>query len=476
MTHRSLFLNRCLIAALIGGAPVSALAQTPAAPPPAVAPTPAAPTPVAPVTTPAPAPAAPTTPAPAPAPAAVSPVPAAPVSPALPEPAPVIPPPTQEKPKKDKSPFVLASEDDAHRLEFKGIAQGDGRFFLTDRGGVSSFVLRRVRPNIDAKIFRYYEFRLQAEFAGTRVQAIDAYGNLHFIDELQLRVGKGKSPVGLERLQSLRDVMFAERAFPTQLVPNRDVGAQAHGKISDGMVEWALGVYNGVPNGGSGETDTNDSKDLEGRVFVLPFKKSDLDALAGLGAGFAGTWGNQFGALSPYVTTGQQAFFSYASSAVAFGKRVVLAPQAYYYGGPISLMWELARVKEHIENFTNGAKGTVGTTAWQLAGSFTLGGTPSYKGVKVDHPFDPANGGFGALELAVRYHDLRVGDLAFERGFANRNSAAQRASAFTLGANWHLANGYRALVNYESTTFRGGSRDGSRPAETLLVTRLQASF
>ena len=36
--------------------------------------------------------------------------------------------------------------------------------------------------------------------------------------------GKFKVPVGLERLQSANDIRFVERAFPTSLLPNRDLG------------------------------------------------------------------------------------------------------------------------------------------------------------------------------------------------------------------------------------------------------------
>jgi phosphate-selective porin OprO/OprP len=119
----------------------------------------------------------------------------------------------------------------------------------------------------------------------------------------------------------------------------------------------------------------------------------------------------------------------------------------------------------------------VGTTAFQIAGSFVLGGKPSYKGVKVAEAFDPERGGLGAFELAARYHTLRVGDLAYRRGFANRSTAAALARAFTIGGTWHLATGQRALVNYERTSFRGGAPSGgNRKAESVLITRLQASF
>ena len=117
MAHRSSVLKRWLLGAAFSTASLPALAQTPAAT-------------STPETAPGTAPAATAAPAPTP--------PASPAAAAAPAPT-----PAKEQPKKPAAgPFVLASEDGAHRLEFKGLIQADGRFFLTDRGGVSSFVLR----------------------------------------------------------------------------------------------------------------------------------------------------------------------------------------------------------------------------------------------------------------------------------------------------------------------------------------------
>jgi phosphate-selective porin OprO/OprP len=387
-----------------------------------------------------------------------------------------VPPPKAESDRAKAGPpkLELASADGAHRLRLAGLVHADLRTFFAD-SGVTTFAIRRARPILEGHAYRYFKFRLQADFAGGRLQLLDAYANLHFIDEVQLLVGKAKGPIVLERLQSPQSITFAERAFPSQLGPNRDVGAKLHGKVAGGAVEWAAGVYNGVPNGQSGDLDTNDAKDVEGRLFLLPHEALDATFFE-LGLGAAGAIGDQQSALPSYVTAGQQAFFSYGSAATAFGRRTILTPQGYAYVGPLGLMAELVRVREHVVS-TTGATGTVGSTAFQIAGSVVLGGKPGYKGVKVDRPLDPHSGGFGALELAARYHSLRIGDLAYRRGFANRATAAALARAVTLGASWHFAEGQRALVNYERTSFRGGGANGtSRKPESVLISRLQASF
>jgi hypothetical protein len=65
--------------------------------------------------------------------------------------------------------------------------------------------------------------------------------------------------VGLERLQSGSELLFVERGLPTNLVPNRDVGAQLFGDLFDGTISYALGAFNGVPDLGNGDLDNNGS-------------------------------------------------------------------------------------------------------------------------------------------------------------------------------------------------------------------------
>jgi phosphate-selective porin OprO/OprP len=455
-------------------ASVPALAQTGTAvppatptPPPLVDPAPAAPAPAPVEPAPAPATAAPAPPGAAPA---GHPIVAPPVRPLDGVPPTAAPPATASRPDTkpgDAPRLEISAANGAHQLRIAAVLQADLRSFFAD-SGVTTFAIRRARPILEGKVFRYYEFRLQTDFAAGRLQLLDAYGNLHFLDEVQLLVGKAKGPIVLERLQSPQNVTFAERGFPSQLGPNRDIGAKLHGKL-------LVGVYNGVPNGSSGDLDTNDAKDVEGRLFLSPFTALDVKSLD-LGFGAAAAIGDQQSALPTYVTPGQQPFFAYGTTATAFGRRTLVSPQGYFYAGPVGILSELVRVREHVVS-TSGATGTVGSTAFQVAGSVVIGGKPSYKGVKVENPLDPEAGTFGAFELAARYHSLRVGDLAYRRGFANRSSAATLARAFTVGANWHLATGQRALVNYERTTFRGGAANrGNRKPESVLITRLQASF
>jgi phosphate-selective porin len=141
----------------------------------------------------------------------------------------------------------------------------------------------------------------------------------------------------------------------------------------------------------------------------------------------------------------------------------------------VALLGELVRVKQRLSDGADGST-ELEATAWQAQGSLLLGGSQSYQGVTVDRPLDPAVSGWGAVELAARFHSIAFEPRVFESGFADRDASARVARAYTLGATWHFARRLRALVNYERTTFEGGAPDGDRQPEVLLVSRLQLAF
>src|SRR5262245_10442631 len=169
--------------------------------------------------------------------------------------------------------FSLRSADGSYQLRIRGYLQADGRFFADDkeRANVDTFHLRRVRPILEGTVGKFFDFRIMTDFGGGTATVQDAYIDARPWSWGKLRAGKYKPPVGLERLQSGSELLFVERGLPTNLVPNRDVGAQLHGELFDGAFSYALGAFNGVPDLGSGDLDNNDSKEFAGRVFVQPF-------------------------------------------------------------------------------------------------------------------------------------------------------------------------------------------------------------
>jgi len=140
-----------------------------------------------------------------------------------------------------KDGFSLQSRGGAFLIKFRGGVQADSGWFLNDRTKLNTdtFVGRRVRPIIEGTVHERYDFRVMFDLVDGRSTLLDAYLEVRPSDALKLRLGKYKPPVGLERLQSFSDMRFVERAYPTNLAPNRDYGFMVHGEPLKGAIELA---------------------------------------------------------------------------------------------------------------------------------------------------------------------------------------------------------------------------------------------
>ena len=371
-----------------------------------------------------------------------------------------------------KDGVVIKSQDGKFQFRFRPVVQADGRFFV--KSGSNTFLLRRVRPVLEGTAFEFFDWRIMPELAGTpNVQ--DAYLNIRLIREIQLRGGKFKPPVGLERLQSDPDLQMVERGLPTNLVPDRDVGVQLHGELLDGAISYAGGIFNGVGDGVNGDLDNNDKKDLDGRIFVRPLAPTSFAPLQKLGIGIAATRGTHVGPPPGYRTAAQATFFTYSEGTFSAGTHRRIAPQTSYYFGPVGIFGEYTRSSQIVTNGTSIQR--VDHDAWQVSGSvFLTGEEASYTTVTPKRQLDPHNGGFGAIELAGRYGELRIDTRAFTLKFADPTRSPHKASEWGVGLNWHLGRGFKMMANYERTNFEGGAKTGDKPSEIVVLVRLQAAY
>lgn len=349
-----------------------------------------------------------------------------------------------------------------------------------------SFDLRRLRADLRGTVYRDYDFRVNLDYAGNRVEVLDAYLDACLTSALQLRVGKFKEPVGLERLQGVFALTFAERGLPTALAPNRDIGAQLHGSIGGSLFGYAVGLFNGVADGASGDHDPSDGKDLSGRVFVHPFERGGWAVLKGLGLGVAGTVGSHRG--SPEATglptlrttIGRSTFLRYRAdgtatgTVVADGRRTRIAPQGYWYWRNFGVLGEYIRTRTEVR------LGDVSTDlthrAWQVAGSWVLTGEPAtHHGVVPTRVFDPGRGTWGAWAVALRVQGLE-GDVDAFPLLADPMQSVLAVDGFTIGVHGYLNRAVRFLLDYERTRFEAAPGGGHRSAEGVLVSRFQVAF
>jgi len=384
----------------------------------------------------------------------------------------------------------VASGDSNFVFQLHGLIQADNRTFFGDDDnhgksiqGNDGFLLRRARPIFSGTVYKNFDFIFVPDFGGSSVQIFDAYMNYRYSPWLQVRAGKFKTPVGLEQLQSDQYTFFNERALPTDLVPNRDVGFELLGDVADGRISYAAGVFNGVGDGrNSANSDFEDHREFAGRIFFQPFKTTEIASLQNLGFGLGGSWGNissnATGLPSSYLTDGQEAFFTYTNGVVANGEHWHLAPQGYYYYGPFGLLGEYTISGQRVTK--GAASANLQNTAWQIAGSWVLTGEDaSYVGVTPKHSFDPRANRWGALQLVARFADLDIDNNAFPV-FANPATSASEAKAWAVGLNWYLNRNIRVNTSFSRTTFGGNINPAqatvTRQPEEVFFSRVQLAF
>jgi phosphate-selective porin OprO/OprP len=456
--------------------------------------------------------------------------------------------------------FAIESADGKNTVKFNGLLQADYRFYdqgANDVRGRSngragpldaegfrdandSALLRRVRPTIQGTLGGKYDYRFTPDFGGGTTTVVDAYIDAKFSPFFKVRAGKFKSFVGLERLQSGADIRFVERSYVTNaILPNRDLGIAVHGDLFSEKLNYAVGIVNGVADGGNITTGTeyNDAKEWTGRLFATPFK-DEVNALSGLGLGLAATYTDFRGdrnldfagqsvalsggsvdatrnGLPSYVTEGQNTFFRYGSNVLADGERLRVSPQAYYYNGPLGVIGEYAWLKQDVAITSVGANTTTPTSiepgthktlnhnAWNIGATYVLTGEDnSFKGVKPKNNFDFDKGTWGAWEAGLRYSEINIDDDTFKNpsgaygtegstntsAYANRTISAKSAKTWTAGINWYLDQNTKFQLNFINTSFDGGALIGGgtaagspanikdRADERAILGRLQISY
>ena len=391
----------------------------------------------------------------------------------------------------------IASGDGAHSLRLRGLIQGDFRGYDAANDPNDTFLLRRTRLMVEGKFARNFNYVIQPEFAGT-VQILDAYVNVGFSPALQMRFGKFKTPVGLEQLQSDAAAFFSERSVATGLTPGRDVGLQISGDVVENRLNYTLGVFNGVPDGGNnvtGSSDFDSDKLFVARLFATPFAADKESAFAGLGFGVAASvadFATASGRAANYRTDGQQTFFTYltsttaADNVVAVGRGLTYSPQAYYYHGPLGILAEYVVSSIEVQRGT-GRIADVKNHGYNLSFGYVLTGEESsYRGVSPKITLNPSAGAWGAFEVVARFAGIDIDDTVFTgpttSWLANPNASASAVTTYGLGLNWYFSKSVRAGFNVFKNEFK--LAPNAVPAanalisddETTFISRLQLSF
>ena len=332
--------------------------------------------------------------------------------------------------------------------------------------------LRRVRP-----IFEYKSPRWSARFMPDLMretnQTLDAYVDFTPDGPWDLRVGRFKSPLSLNRLQSANALALVENSVVAAMTPNRDNGVLL-GYDTRGEAPWRFeaGLFDGAADDVvKGSLDG----DVEWTVRALRTQPIAAGTLR-FGAGTSG--GRRHGEvgeaeLARYRTSGLATWFRYAGDAFSDGDTGRINAFADYHGGPWFAQAEAIRSSETVR--LDATRARLSHSGWALRASRVLTGEDrELSGVKPGNQQLPLLGVPVAVELAVHLGAVRIDDDAFRLGLAPATSGeSMRVAGVSLGL-W-FPRQWRLTFDYEHTRIdRPGT--GVDLHEKVLLTRVALAF
>ena len=392
-------------------------------------------------------------------------------------PAPASQPSTQDKPKPvagwDKNHAFLRSADGAFEAFLTGYGQFDYRGYQAGNHPPNTFLVRRARLSLEGKLERYFDFKVEGDFADTTSTLLrDFYINIHRVDEFQLRFGQFKEPFSQEELRSDIYQDFVERSLVNNLAPSRSPGLMASGVIDKGVFEYQIGAFNG-----KGLLANNNNSSPEGavRVRFAPWKNTKSFLGKGLFFGGAFADGRSLGGTSFRGLTESRSF-TYFSPDNINGKYTRANGEMTWLLGPATIRAEYDQTNQHRDNLGVGGRNLPGVEAKGYMAQFTYLVTGEEKPdagavTPKRNLFGDGNNntGFGAWELKFRYSNLQVTD---------GTTKSNRADTFYFGPNWYLNRFVKYVLDVGIERYKDPSRS-PKPGDRnffVVLSRIQVAF
>ncbi|QPJ65404.1 MAG: porin [Candidatus Nitrohelix vancouverensis] len=175
----------------------------------------------------------------------------------------------QEASQKNSKGFEFGKKGDDFRLKVGGRIQTDAAFYDENTRFGDGAEVRRVRLELEGRLYRHWRFALGMDYSGNAVSLNDSWLGYYGIRNTNFKIGHFKEPFSLEELSSSKYHPFMERSLANAFVPGRNLGLQA----SFNGANWTVAV------GGFGEGVGDNRVKGEGhgttaRATLSPFGNS----------------------------------------------------------------------------------------------------------------------------------------------------------------------------------------------------------
>ena len=373
----------------------------------------------------------------------------------------------------DKDHAFLRSADGAFETQLTGYGQLDFRGYQSGNHPPNTFLIRRARLALEGKVQRYFDYKIEGDFADTTSTLLrDFYVRIHRTEELQFSFGQFRVPISQEEIRTDSFQDFVERSMVNNLVPSRSPGVMASGRINKGVFEYQIGSFNGK---GLLAQNNNGTPENAIRLRFNPGKNGKGFWTRGFIFGGAFTQGRSF--LGPSVRGQTESrSISWFVPDTTNGKYIRANGEMTWMLGPAALRAEYDQTNQQRQNLGPGGSDLPGVVGKGFTAQFTYlltGETKPEAGtVAPKHNLfgdEAGKTGFGAWELKVRYAKLQI---------SNGTAKSNHASSIFFGPNVYFNRFVRYMLDFGFERFNDPARSPNPRDKNFFVilSRIQVAF
>jgi len=373
----------------------------------------------------------------------------------------------------------------------RGVIEADVAAFSEREGGYdynNGTGFRRARLGFEGTALKWFNYRLEADFAGNTVNLTDAYLQYTKIPKTVLTLGQHKAPFGLESNNSDNYNVFLERGMFTNAFGN--AGAERRIGISAAYapketLNLAVGLFGDNESiGRSTNTAVTSTPDeswgVNGRATWEPLFDTGKIVHLGL-SGYYRTAlkaANAAGDVEDAIRLSDRPNIRIDNGNIADSGIITNVDSLRYGGaeaavvrGPLTVAGEIGRLWLD----RRGAANEHFTGYYAYAAYMLTGETRPFRAGNFDRvrPFrELGKDGLGAFEIALRYDHLDLSDTPVLA------RAGNEATSLTLGLNWYFNPFAKLMVNW--VRFSGDNTPldpvGTETKGDAIGTRLHLDF
>jgi phosphate-selective porin OprO/OprP len=337
---------------------------------------------------------------------------------------------------------------------------------------------RRARIGIDGKAYGDWDYSILFDFGGAGEEDAghiqEMWVQYSGLKPFHARIGAFVPAMGLEDQGSTNGQPFLERPA------DADIGRSlAGGDFREGAEIWASGdrwfgsatvsgrVVGVVNSQATGVAQPFDAPlNFLGRAAFIPFKGDDWLIHVGGHGSYVDRPADTGGPDAPASTiTFQERPELRVDGTRLISTGALNANHASTLGGELAAQWRNFYIEGEYDQYTLERRNpTAGQTnpkfnGWYVEGSWLLTGearkynlnTFAFDAPTIDHPFSPADGTWGAFELAARYSDMDLNYHAGLPGVAPTTDAVRGGEQriTSIGMNWYMNPIVRFMLEYQ---------------------------